>query len=92
MKRIGDLQKAINNEGLSCSVDQVRKLEKLGLTFSVRNPKNNYREYTEEGLNKSIRNIILYMFNTPIPDIKSDDPEVLKKSVKNIIRIIRKLT
>ena len=92
MFKISAIKERIEKEGLVISVDQVRKLEKLGLTFPVRNPKNNYREYTEEGLNKSIRNIILYMFNTPIPDIKSDDPEVLKKSIKNILKIIRKLT
>jgi len=90
--KISDIKKRLDELGLQCSIDQIRKLEKLGLTFAVRNSKNNYREYTEEGLNKSLRNIVLYMFNTPIKDIKSDDPEVIKNSIKKIFKIIRKLT
>ena len=89
--KITGLQQAIQKLGISISVDQIRKLEKAGIVFNTRS-EGKHRLFTDEQFKKSMKNILLYYFNTPIAEIKSGDAALLQARAKNILRVARSLT
>ena len=93
MKTIGNVIKIMDGFGVKLSIDNVRKLEIKGIVMTTRNAKNRYREFTDEQFKQTIRNLLLYYFNTPVDVIKKNDSvemasriSKIRKAVKDIVQ------
>ncbi len=92
MYRISDIKYLFKDKfGIEFSIDQLRKLEKARIIFTTRNLENNYRQLSEEQFKKSVRNLILYYFNTPIEDILKDNPDIIQDRIKKIKKALKLL-
>lgn len=89
--KISKIKEALNKLGIELSLDNIRKLEKAGIITCGRS-KGRFREFSEEQFAKSMRNLLLYYFNTPIKDIKEDKPEVIAERIKLIKKALKQLT
>ena len=86
--KILDLKKSLEELGIELSLDQIRKLELQGIIYTSRK-KSGHRILTDDQYAKSMRNLLLYYFNTSIKDIKADKPEVIEKRIRDIKRALK---
>ena len=92
MRKITSVVNEMASLGIKLSVDNVRKLELSGIIKTTHNPQSKHREFTDEQFKKTIRNLILYYFNTPIKDIVENKPEVIADRIKKIKKALKLLT
>jgi hypothetical protein len=91
MNKFIRLKIELDKIGFPMSIPNLRKLEKFGIIFTTRNKSSNYRELDDAMFNKSMRNIILYIFYTPIEDIIKNDASVIASRIKKIKKALKLL-
>ena len=91
MKTIDDLKKAVEYYKIFLSLDQIRKLEKWSIVFSTRNPENNYREFSSEQFQISIKNILRYYYNVPLDVIQKGDEKELEIWAKIVMKGVKQI-
>jgi len=90
--KITAIQDALKRLGIETSLDNIRKLELAGIVLTTHNPVSKHREFTEEQFKGTMRNLLLYFFNTPITEILSGNETLLKARVKTILKAARNLS
>ena len=84
--KISKLRKELLNLGLDISDENLRRYEKIGLIYCSRS-KVGFREFTDEDIKRSIKNVLLYYFHTPVEVIKSKDESVVKEACDKIMSL-----
>ena len=92
IQKISHIKSALEKFGIKISLDNIRKLEKAKIIHTTHNPITRHRQFSEDEFKRSMKNLILYYFNTPIKDILEDKPEMIKDRIKKIRQALRLLT
>jgi hypothetical protein len=91
MIRLKEIKKVVDDLGFVRSIGFYRKLDKAGVISTVRNKHSRYRELDDAMFEKSVRNVILYIFGVPKEDIIQDDSLTINYWVKRIKKALKLL-
>ena len=88
---IKDVQARLFRDGFLISADNIRRLEKKGIVFSTRDEDNDYRVFSQEQFDRSIKNVKLYQLGMPITEIIKADPVYIAEWTKKVINTAKRI-